>query len=35
MSYKILDIYLGGKGEEIIDEDLRNMNYALNASTAS
>ena len=35
MSYKIPDKYLGGKGKEIIDEDLRNMNYALNASTAS
>ena len=35
MSYRIPDIYLGGKGEELIDEDVRNMNYALNASTAS
>ena len=35
MSYEIPKKYLGGKGKEIINEDIRNMNYALNASTAS
>ncbi len=35
MSYEIPEKYLGGKGKEIINEDIRNMNYALNASTAS
>ena len=35
MSYKIPDKYIGGKGEELINVDIRNMNYALNASTAS